>query len=149
MNVNKVRKGFTLIELLVVISIIGILFGLSIFSLQGARQSGRDSRRKSDLELIRSGLEIYRSDCGGYPTTLDTILEGTSSNLSDPCNEDNVYISSVPVDPQSPTREYRFFSDGITYEICSSLEGGTGSVSCGGSTSCGTGITCNYKVTNP
>ena len=47
------NKGFTLIELLVVISIVGILLGLSIFSLQNSKKSGRDAKRKSDLELIR------------------------------------------------------------------------------------------------
>ncbi|MCK4588676.1 prepilin-type N-terminal cleavage/methylation domain-containing protein, partial [Candidatus Woesebacteria bacterium] len=62
------KKGFTLIELLVVISIIGILLALSIFGLQGARKSARDSKRKADIELIRSGIEIYKADCNVYPT---------------------------------------------------------------------------------
>ena len=65
----RIKKGFTLIELLVVISIIGILIAVSIFGLSGARESARDARRKSDLELIRSGLELYRADCNAYPTT--------------------------------------------------------------------------------
>ena len=52
--------GFTLIELLVTISIIGILIGLSVFGLQGARQSARDAKRKADLDMrlrqVMSGL---------------------------------------------------------------------------------------------
>ena len=93
----KLKTGFTLIELLVVISIIGILMAISLFGLQGARESSRDARRKSDLEMIRSGLEIYKSDCDIYPATLGTSLVGSGSPTS--CSIANTYISSVPLDP--------------------------------------------------
>lgn len=143
---KKKYAGFTLVELLVVISIIAILMGLSFFGLQGARQSSRDSRRKADLESIRSGIEIYKSDCNTYPLTLSTSLVGNGSNSS--CLVANTYISSVPADPTTPARAYRYSSNGTTYEICASLEQGSGSVTCGGSSSCGSS-TCNYKVINP
>lgn len=149
MKKNKNKSAFTLIELLVVISITGILFGLSIFSLQGSRQSGRDARRKADLELIRSGIEIYRADCGKYPTSLTagSTLKGTDTTGS--CLTSNTYITLVPSDPQSPTRSYLYYApaSGVTYQICSALEGGTDTQTCGGSSDCG--VTCNYKVTNP
>lgn len=137
------KKGFTLIELLVVISIIGILLALSIFGLQGARESARDSKRKADLELIRSGIEIYKADCNAYPSSLGTSLMGSGS----PSSCDGTYIAKVPEDQLSPTRSYRYWSDGTTYEICTSLEDGSGTETCGGSSNCG--LTCNYKVRNP
>jgi len=143
------RKGFTLIELLVVISIIGILIGLSVFGLQGSRKASRDAVRKADLEMIRSGLGMYRADCNIYPLSLDlsasTSLKGDGTTPS--CATTNVYIAATPVDPISPAAGYIYSSDGITYSICASLEQGGVTVSCG-STSCG-GATCNYKVTNP
>ena len=139
------KKGFTLIELLVVISIIGILLALSIFGLQGARKSARDSKRKADIELVRSGIEIYKADCNVYPTSLGTSLVGDGSTTS--CSVSNTYIVEVPEDQLSPTRSYRYWSDGTTYEICVSLEDGSGTETCGGSSNCGT--TCNYKVVNP
>lgn len=139
-------SAFTLIELLVVISIIGILIGLSIFGLQGARAASRDSKRKTDLELIRSGLEIYKADCNKYPTALSTSLVGDGSTTS--CSTSNTYISQVPSDPISPNAAYLYISDGVTYSLCAALEQGSGTVTCGGSSSCGS-ITCNYKVTNP
>lgn len=144
-TLSKSYKGFTLIELLVVISIIGILIGLSIFGLQGAREASRDSRRKSDLELIRSGLEIYKSDCNDYPPTLSSSLVGDGTPVS--CAITNKYISQVPTDPIAPNSVYLYSSDGTIYELCASLEKGTGTVTCGGSSNCGT--TCNYKVVNP
>ncbi len=141
-----IKKGFTLIELLVVISIIGILVAISIFGLSGARESARDARRKSDIELIKSGLEIYKADCGNYPigTSLADPLVGTET--SGACLTTNTYISEIPLDPADPARVYVYSSDGVTYGVCAALEGGTGSVSCGTS-SCGS--QCNYKVTNP
>ena len=138
--------AFTLVELLVVISIIGVLIGLSIFGLTGAREASRDSRRKADLELVRSGLEIYRADCDGYPVALASPLVGDGTPST--CLAANTYISQVPTDPISPTADYKYSSDGVTYELCASLEQGGASVSCGGSSACGNS-TCNYKVTNP
>lgn len=141
------RQGFTLIELLVVISIIGILTAISIFGLTGARESARDARRKSDLGLIQSGLELYKADCNSYPTA---ITGGTSLKGSPPpvvCSASNTYINTVPVDPIGTARKYLYYSDGTTYEMCASLENGSGTVTCGGSSNCTT--TCNYKVTNP
>lgn len=143
---NFFKKGFTLIELLVVISIIGILIGVSIFGLSGARESARDSRRKADLELVKSGLEIYKADCNAYPASLTTPLVGSGTPTS--CSASNTYISSVPTDPVAASRSYRYAQTASGYELCASLEQqGLSSVTCGGSSNCGT--TCNYKITNP
>lgn len=146
----KNRQGFTLIELLVVISIIGVLIALSIFGLEGARKSSRDAKRKADLELIRSGLEIYKSDCNLYPLsssfqlTPGNDLNGTGSPAS--CSSSNVYISNIPGDPVT-TQNFSYTSaDGSSYTLCAYLEsGGPTATGCG---SCGT-FACNYKVTNP
>jgi prepilin-type N-terminal cleavage/methylation domain-containing protein len=143
------KKGFTLIELLVVITIVGILIGLSVFGLQGSRESSRDAKRKADLELIRSGIEIYKSDCLGYPVATYTTnwpSSITGDGTPAACALTNIYVSP-PADPQSPARYYIYTSNGTTYEMCAALEQGTGTVTCGGSSNCGT--TCNYKVTNP
>lgn len=146
MKIKKYNNAFTLIELLVVISIMGILLSLSIFGMQSAREASRDGRRKSDLEQIRSGLEMYKSDCGSYPTgslAAGSTLNGNNSLSS--CQTSNVYISVVPSDPIPTERIYPYTSDGITYTLCAALEQTTSSVAgCG---SCG--ATCSYKVTNP
>jgi len=113
------KKGFTLIELLVVISIIGILIGISLFGMQGARESSRDARRKSDLEMIRSGLEIYKSDCNVYvpaPLSWGGLLTGS-------CPTANTYIATIPKDPLDPTYVYTYARPTTTtYTLCATLE---------------------------
>ena len=143
-------QGFTLIELLVVISIIAILVTLSILGLQGAREASRDSKRKSDLELIRSGLEMYRSDCNRYPNPVSNQIPSPLIGSGTPtsCATTNTYIAEAPLDPNSPARFYRYSisGDGSSYQLCASLEGGEGSVTCG-TNICGT--ICNYRVVSP
>ncbi len=90
------RKGFTLIELLVAIGLLAILsaFAFSIIG-QGPRQFARDSKRKSDLENIRSALEAYRNDQGYYPTSFNYSCTGALPCLAP------TYISALPTDPLS------------------------------------------------
>ncbi len=141
------KKGFTIIELLVVIAIIGVLSVLFINTSTINLRRGRDARRQSDLEAVRAGIETYMSDCNAYPTalTFGGNLRGNGSTVN--CLATNTYISSVPQDP-STGGSYRYWSDGISYQICADLETGTGTVTCGGASTCGTG-TCNYRVVNP
>jgi len=160
-SVNKIRKGFTLIELLVVVSIIGVLLGISVFSLQQSKKSGRDAKRKADLELIRSGIELYRADCKVYPLTIGAVsLKGDGSFTS--CDTDNEYISKIPSDPQDPYKLYSYVVPvgQNTYTICASLEiepkasptpdevASLAACDCSGDTS-DLDTTCNYVVTNP
>lgn len=139
---RKQKLGFTLVELLVSISIVAILMALTAVALQGARTSARDGTRKTDLENIRSALEVYRSDCGTYPATLT--FGGTLTGGEAACTG-NTYMSRVPQDPISSRYSYSYSSTGSTYTLCAYLEGGSGSV-----TGCGScGATCNYKAESP
>jgi len=63
---SKKQKGFTLIELLVVISIIGVLSGLVMVTMQDMRAAARDARRKQDLVQIAKAVELYNIDYGRY-----------------------------------------------------------------------------------
>lgn len=158
-NFNQLKsRGFTLIELLVTISIIGVLMAIVFFGLQGARENARDTGRKADLETIKAGLELYRSDCNIYPvapfprtytaySSWPVNLVGGGSPAA--CAATNTYMIT-PKDRIDPTRYYRYYSlNGTAYEVCTSLEGGGVAVTCGGSNVCGASATCNYKVSVP
>lgn len=139
-------KGFTLVELLVVITLIGVMSAFFINSSQKNIQRGRDAKRKTDLEQIRTGVETYRADCNRYPATASIVY---GSSLTGSCPNSNTYITLIPQDTKSGyAYRYAMLGGGATYELCASLETGSGSVTCGGSSSCGS-QTCNYKVTNP
>jgi len=141
---NK-NTGFTLIELLVTMGVIAILVSLSIFALQAARESARDAKRKADLEAMRSALELYRADCGQYPTASGNQVPNPLRGTGSVCGG-NTYMEEVPTDPQSGNI-YRYTRPNNTsYTLCAYLEGGGTSVGCG---SCGSGGSCNYKTTNP
>lgn len=53
------RRAFTLIELLVVIAIIGLLLGITIPALSGARETARRVKCMTNLSGIGKGLQMY------------------------------------------------------------------------------------------
>lgn len=133
----KNKKGFTLIELLVAMTIVAVLAGISLVSYQGARRNARDGKRKTDLEQIRSAVEMCRADTGSYP--VGTLSSG--DNVT--CNA-QTYLT-VPSDPV-PGKQYIYTGAANSYTLCASLENESGTVTgCG---SCGP-EDCNYKVINP
>lgn len=92
MKQNKINKGFTLIELLVVIAIIGLLVGIVVVNVNSTRAKARDALRITDLQAIRSAVNLYRDANGGNApadlTDLSTVL------IPD-------YLDELPVDPSS------------------------------------------------
>ena len=109
MQQNK-SLGFTLIELLVVISIIGLLSGVVLSALNGARSKARDTQRISDISELRKAIALYYSDNGSYPDSYDHTNNATrglpsSDSLWNTVNNPLYvalvpkYISQLPVDP--------------------------------------------------
>jgi prepilin-type N-terminal cleavage/methylation domain-containing protein len=50
---------FTLVELIVVITILAILWTIAFISLQWYSAQARDSKRLSDIQNIKSSLELF------------------------------------------------------------------------------------------
>jgi prepilin-type N-terminal cleavage/methylation domain-containing protein len=154
-------KGFTLIELLVVISIIGILAGTSLVSMQQMRISARDTARKRDIVQLEKALVQYWERTGEFPDEVgfDSSIGGDNCNCpgsggptgctgTDWCAGDMdadthlIYegivtekkiMATLPVDPMNNVRYY------YSYEPCCDQD-------CGGGRSClGKGC-CEYTI---
>jgi general secretion pathway protein G len=101
MTVKRVSKGFTLVEILIVVVILGILAAIVIPQFTNASESAKQSSLISQLQTIRSQLELFQVQHNGtYPDlgggsvadwgvltgkTLNTETgpgAGTSNNLS-------------------------------------------------------------------
>ncbi|MBI2098582.1 MAG: prepilin-type N-terminal cleavage/methylation domain-containing protein [Candidatus Colwellbacteria bacterium] len=77
---NNKQKGFTLIELLVVIAIIGLLAGIVLVSLGGARDSARDARIQGAMQQTRSIAELIYN--GSSPVQYNSTCSGTGLNTA-------------------------------------------------------------------
>ena len=139
MNKQRMSKGFTIMELLISVSIIAILIAIGIASYATLNKRSRDTKRKSDLEQIRSALEMYRADNGFYPAAGDGSWVAASS-LTDPLVGLTpalvpTYLPVVPLDPTS-AQVYMYrstnSSDGNYYGYCVSaaIEGEDPSDTC-------------------
>lgn len=139
-NSHNKQSGFSLIEILVSATLIGLLSTIGFTGFQAVTRSGRDALRKSDLEQIRSALEIYKSENGAYPANS---AECESEYLS------SDYINPYPDDPKPPLRYcYVRGATELSYELCARLENGNElDQFCGSIDLCG--YNCNYQVTNP
>jgi len=145
-------RGFTLVELLVVVALMGIMMSIALVAYQATRVSARDARRKGDLEIVRSALEMYRSDCGRYPDTSRVIFGNslTSGGTGETCVAGTIYMASLPVDPLSTKYKYGYTGTATSYSLCAYLEGVSVGASC--TMTCeavGSPVVCTYKTTNP
>ena len=63
------QSGFTLVEILIVVVILGILAAIVIPQFTNASESAKSSSLTSQLQTIRSQLELYQvQHNGSYPT---------------------------------------------------------------------------------
>lgn len=146
---ERSRKAFTLIELLIVIAVIGILAGIVVFSVTGAQKKSRDNTRKTDIEQIKSALEMYKQANGAYPesgcsdnsagcyspggSVYYIVIQGSNTSGTSGStvfkSAISKYLSPVPTDPTN-TNDYRYLyfkgSAGGYYLLSKKLESGNG-----------------------
>lgn len=91
--------GFTLIELLVSVSIIGILVTIGIASFATINKQAHDAKRKSDIEQLRSALEMYRADNKSYPAVGCASTTCTAVDVQTMLTDLVGYMPVIPTDP--------------------------------------------------
>lgn len=142
------KHAFTLIEIIVVIGILALLIGLSLGAYKAFSQQARDNKRKADLLLVRSAVEMYHSQNSVYPATgeLDFACAHTA-RLTDAAQSHpaiNTYMQSLPHDPQCPQLQYGYLQLTTGYLLGAKIAGSVPANNiCAAALACGAS-TCNY-----
>ena len=107
---RKAPKGFTLVEILIVVIILGILAAVVIPQFTNASEDARLSSTTSQLQTLRSAVELYKLQHRDLYPTSDGTVTGTWawSRLTGKTNEDGTlnaagkfgpYLQAEPVNP--------------------------------------------------
>ena len=105
----------------------GLLSAAGMVSYVTLNRNARDAKRKSDLEQVRAGLELYRSSNPTYPNT------NTWSTMVGMLTAGNFLSNSSNIaDPKpAPYNQYRYRVPNNTscsgYDVCADLENVAGS----------------------
>ena len=66
------RAGFTIVELLTVMAVIAILIGLLVPALNLVHDTAKDVQQRAQFHGIEIGLEMFKSEFGVYPESIDS-----------------------------------------------------------------------------
>lgn len=120
--IKQRQAGFTLVEVLVTIAIVALLASIGLASFAQAGISGRNSKRKADIESIRQALVMYRADAGSYPIqgSVGLISSGVQTVLTT-----DYLAPPFPTDPKSTGSSiYTYISTaGTSFCLCALMEG--------------------------
>ena len=111
-------KGFTLIELLVVVAIIGLLLSVIMVALGNARLKARDARRLSDMQQVKSGMDIYYSLGSGYVDAASWTTAQTSGGELTCSGTDVLRVPQDPLNIGNPVFVYTYTPGGNTSSGC-------------------------------
>ena len=104
---THVKRGFTLIEILIVVVILGILAAIIVPQFTNAAQDAGVSSARSQLQTLRSQVELYRVQnngavpADGYTGSVNSAGAGPWDAL-----EDADLIRDAPVWPDGFESEY-------------------------------------------
>jgi general secretion pathway protein G len=92
-------KGFTLVEILIVVVILGILAAIVVPQFTEASDDAKLSALTTDLQVVRSQLEMYRiQHKGSYPSSLSLMLSKTDADGKAGGNY-GPYLPKLPTNP--------------------------------------------------
>lgn len=103
-RVRRSRTGFTLVELVVVVLVLGIIAAVATPKMFDTTSSAKSNSTQQSLQVLRSALDLYRTQNNAYPTTaniktaLSTFVRGAFPAPQVGANQNN----NVVVTTQSP-----------------------------------------------
>ncbi len=80
------RRGFSLIELLIVLAILVLLASMVAPRLLGSRDKANIDAARTQINMLKSALELYSLDMSGYPTTeqgLEALVRPPAASSAD------------------------------------------------------------------
>lgn len=136
----KKQHGFTLIELLVVIAVIGILAAVVLASLGSARNKGKDKAIVSDLNSVRTQIQLYfttNGTVGTYnllnacPNTANAVVAAnvfnTDAKVKEILTHANAQVGgTAPSATVTTTDRARCFANGTNWAVAVALNEGNG-----------------------
>jgi len=105
----RAKKGFTLVEILIVVVILGILAAIVIPQFTDASTQAKTSSLCSNLQSIRSQIELYKIQHNDDPPDLadfeaqmtgTTDIDGLTSG-----SDYGPYLQEIPVEPFTNSNE--------------------------------------------
>lgn len=103
------RAAFTLVELLIVIIIIAVLAAIAIPKFANQSVRSKESALKAELSLLRNAVELFKNDCGAFPSSLADLAATTApANGKDASGNNKAitstdfkgpYVSKISTDP--------------------------------------------------
>ena len=100
-NVRAGQLGFTLLELMVVMAIIIILMTIATSRYEATVTSAHEATLKTDLAVLRKGIQDYTLDKECGPSTLDDLVT-------------EKYVSTIPNDPITKSKDWVTVEDDIS-----------------------------------
>jgi len=103
----RAKSGFTLVEILIVVVILGILAAIVIPQFTSASTEAKESALVSDLQAIRSQIELYKiqhnDNLPGTDLSGDFVTAMTTNTDQDgaPGGRFGPYMRQIPVNPFS------------------------------------------------
>ena len=104
------RSGFTLVEILIVVIILGILAAIVVPQFTDASNEARMSSIQSDLQTVRSQIELYKAQHNDRDPWTDSVTQSTDfwTQLTTQTNADGSSGGNLgPYLQQAPTNPFR------------------------------------------
>ncbi|MCP4759207.1 MAG: prepilin-type N-terminal cleavage/methylation domain-containing protein [Planctomycetes bacterium] len=109
-RIRRAARGFTLIEILIVVVILGILAAVIIPQFTNAADDASVSSARTQLQTMRSQIELYRSQQGNYPAANGAGVDWTDLTGAD-------YIRAAPTWPNNFVEAYAVGTGDLTLTL--------------------------------